>query len=521
VADDVGDAYIKAIYLADITETFWNERNDLALGAARRALKTTLATSPDLRSYALSHGARVLARIGDGEGALKAALDASIGAETLDQFGEGWYGRTLGALACAVARCGQRKLALLAAEQGLRAIPHDDSSGPLSGWERREIAPAFAWAGDVARAIAVATSLADISDRAQALRSIMEALVESRNGGESHAVVVAAEQAAAAHPVGGENDWIARGWLAQTLAMAGEIDKSVSMAKQCGSSRMYVLSDVAGQIARSGRPSDALAVSRMIKHPRHRLSALQAVSEAYEKAGDGRESLAIVDDVFKGHLRPVIISRLAGIAATKGDNVRAELLAHRALDECRKFRTSPDVADEPEVILNLIALAQDEFIRAAALEVLAAAKSSGDPYRILTAAVSAAAFAEADQARRLATEIIRNMNIDLIPAYESDTVILLIYAGHLGQALDHFIPSRGSPHFLERPLTHLLRARKKQLAIDAWQMTLIRAIEQGTKEVLDTLFVGIPVVESGSPDQLSQIVTKVIEVGSSWWLSNR
>jgi len=517
VANDLNDADTRAMLLISLSEVFRSkERVDLARTAARQAIKAARASSPRLRPHALSGAARALVLVGDGEDALQLALESSMSTETLDKYAAGAFARTLGMLACAVGQRGRAKLALLAAEAGLRAIPVDSSD--WKSWEQGEIAPAFAWAGDVARAVAVATSLESESHRAQALLSVMRVVTETQNAGEAAVVLSAAARIADAHSIKQEIDWIPLGWLAETLALGGDIDKAVVLAKRCGSSREFVLSKVAAQIAISGRPSDALVIARMIKTIRHRLAALQAAVEAFERNGNGSRALEVVEESFKGPpLRPMVLSRLAGIASSQ-DSARAKNLAYRALDECRAVRASRIACDEAEVALNLISLRGDLLVRDAVTEMLVAAHSSGDPTRILAGTMAACAFEDMDEAHHLASQVIDRVDIDAVPSYMSDVLVLLAYSGRFEQVLNRFLSDWGTPHFLERPLRHLIDAERRDMAEDIWITTLTHSIDHGSKRVLDTLLVGAPVLGLHAPEQVAQIVEAVIKVGSSWWL---
>jgi tetratricopeptide (TPR) repeat protein len=151
------------------------------------------------------------------------------------------------------------------------SIAHEIAEADARAQALRSIAEALAKAGMATEALAAAREIAEADARAQALRSIAEALAKAGMATEAREAVT------------------------EALATVREIKDAYH--------RLRVLPSIAEALAKVGMVTEALAAAREIEDANARPQALRSIAEALAKAGMATEALATAREIEDANAR--------------------------------------------------------------------------------------------------------------------------------------------------------------------------------------------------------------------------
>jgi hypothetical protein len=203
------------------------------------------------------------------------------------------------------------------------------------------------WAalGQVTRAEALAASITDPHERAEALVRVTEALAAAGLHQQAAAAAAQAEAAAAqagATPVqtrpgvpytsGEDQQEKALAWVAGALAAAGQHQQAETVARSITDEdqQAKALAWVAGALALAGQHQQAEAVARSITGEDQDTLALDRATGMLVKSGRYRQAEALAASIADPHGRAEVLMRVAGALARAGRHRQAEAVAGQA-----------------------------------------------------------------------------------------------------------------------------------------------------------------------------------------------
>src|SRR5262245_46019949 len=227
----------------------------------------------------------------------------------------------------------------------------------------RSISEALARAGKAAearkavtKALAAARKIEDASSRADALRSISEAL--ARAGAAAEALAAAREIEDATSRAKALRS------ISEALANAGMATGALAAAREIkiASSRAKALRSISEALARAGvaaeaskAATEALAAAREIKNASSRAEALRSISEALANAGMATAALAAAREIEDAYKRADVLRSISEALARAGVAAEASKAATEALAAAREIKNASSRADALRSISEALA----------------------------------------------------------------------------------------------------------------------------------------------------------------------
>ncbi len=274
------------------------------------------------------------------------------------------------------------------------------------------------WAtlGQAARAEALAWSVTDPYQQAEALARLAAAVAEAGDLDRARTLAASAEPAALSIAIHGYRRERATAALATAMAATGNLDRAWEIAHYFIYGYLYTeaVADVAAKVAATGDLDCAQRIVRHLMVPYEQAEALAALAAIVAEAGDldhartlAASAEALAWSVTDPYQQAKALARLAAAAAEAGDLDHARALAASAEQAARSVT---DPYQQAKALARLAAAAAEagdlDHARALAASAEQAARSVTDPYQQAEAlAALAAAAAEAgdlDRARTLA-----------------------------------------------------------------------------------------------------------------------
>jgi tetratricopeptide (TPR) repeat protein len=306
------------------------------------------------QAEALAEVAQALAGAGQPEAAAQMARQAEVMTHSITDVDRA--ASILTAVAQALARSGETEQATQVAGQAETvarsiaiprwrewniAMPRTD----LRVSALTAVAKALARGGEMERAEAVARSITDPRQQAQAFTAVARLLVASGQAGRAEALVRSLtgqdDQASALHE------------LAGALARAGDTDRAETVARSMDRWQVSTLHEVACALVRVGKIDRAEAVARSHTYPYDQAEALAAVSEALVQAGQAERAVQVVGEaerVARSVTDPagrdsalfVVARALARLGQAEWATAVARSITTRAGGRSRWFAPPPD-----------------------------------------------------------------------------------------------------------------------------------------------------------------------------------